>query len=224
MTQANPIIGTDKSGLQYRTEDNDGKRALLNHHKGSTAPSYAEAGTMWLDDTATPWLLKMHDGTDWISIGNINATTNEFTSFISGAVLGSASTTVEGLVERATDAEVTTGTDTTRYITPKQLADNLPTNETVKAWINMTGTGTVAINDSFNVSSIVDNGTGNYAINFTTSFANTNYVASGASANTSQPHVVFGYTSVSQLQVLVTNTSNALADTATLTISAHGDQ
>jgi len=36
----------------------------------------------------------------------------------------SASTTTEGIVERATDAEAAAGTDTTRYITPKQLSDN----------------------------------------------------------------------------------------------------
>lgn len=36
----------------------------------------------------------------------------------------SASTTVEGIVERATDAEAAAGTDTTRYVTPKQLKDN----------------------------------------------------------------------------------------------------
>ena len=40
-----------------------------------------------------------------------------------------------------------------------------------KAWVNFNGTGTVAIRDSFNVSSITDNGTVNYTINFTTHFA-----------------------------------------------------
>jgi hypothetical protein len=45
-----------------------------------------------------------------------------------------------------------------------------------KAWVNFNGTGTVAIRDSFNVSSITDNGTGNYAVNFTTAMANANYV------------------------------------------------
>jgi hypothetical protein len=35
-----------------------------------------------------------------------------------------------------------------------------------KAWVNFNGTGTVAIRDSFNVSSITDNGTGNYRVNF----------------------------------------------------------
>ena len=76
MTQATPLIGSNQSGLAYRTADNDAKKALLNHHKGATAPSYAEAGIIWLDDTATPWKLKIYDGADWIVIGAVNSTTN----------------------------------------------------------------------------------------------------------------------------------------------------
>lgn len=76
MSQANPIIGPNKSGLTYRQEDNDGKKALLNHHKGASAPAYAEAGMLWLDDAATPWGLKMYDGADWIRITDVNATAN----------------------------------------------------------------------------------------------------------------------------------------------------
>jgi hypothetical protein len=45
----------------------------------------------------------------------------------------------------------------------------------VRAWVNFNGTGTVAIRASGNVSSITDNGTGTYTVNFTTAMANTNY-------------------------------------------------
>ena len=48
-----------------------------------------------------------------------------------------------------------------------------------KAWVNFNGTGVVAIRDSFNVSSITDNGVGNYTVNFTNAMANANYVAVG---------------------------------------------
>ena len=47
-----------------------------------------------------------------------------------------------------------------------------------KAWVNFNGTGTVAIRDSFNVSSITDNGTGDYTVNFTTAFPSANYAVS----------------------------------------------
>jgi hypothetical protein len=90
MTQANPIIGSGKTGLEYRNDDNDGKRALLNHHKGSAAPTYAEAGALWLDDSATPWRLKMHDGADWITLMAVNASSNAATPYLGAAPLALA--------------------------------------------------------------------------------------------------------------------------------------
>jgi hypothetical protein len=46
---------------------------------------------------------------------------------------------------------------------------------TAKAWVNFNGTGTVAIRASGNVSSITDNGTGDYTLNFTSAMADANY-------------------------------------------------
>jgi len=72
MSQNTPIIGSGKSGLEYRNLDNDAKKALLNHHKGSAAPAYMEAGCIWLDDSATPWELKIYDGNDWLLLAKLN--------------------------------------------------------------------------------------------------------------------------------------------------------
>jgi hypothetical protein len=44
-----------------------------------------------------------------------------------------------------------------------------------RAWVNFNGTGTVAIRGSFNVSSITDNGTGDYTVNFTNAMPDANY-------------------------------------------------
>jgi hypothetical protein len=44
-----------------------------------------------------------------------------------------------------------------------------------RAWVNFNGTGTPAIRASFNVSSITDNGTGDYTVNFTTAMTDVNY-------------------------------------------------
>ena len=51
-----------------------------------------------------------------------------------------------------------------------------------KAWVNFNGTGTVAIRDSYNVSSITDNATGQYYVNFSTPMNNTNYSVVGCNA------------------------------------------
>jgi hypothetical protein len=48
-----------------------------------------------------------------------------------------------------------------------------------RAWVNFNGTGTVAIRSSANVSSITDDGTGLYTVNFTTSMPDANYAAVG---------------------------------------------
>jgi hypothetical protein len=44
-----------------------------------------------------------------------------------------------------------------------------------RAWVNFNGTGTVAIRASGNVTSITDNGTGDYTVNFTTAMTDVNY-------------------------------------------------
>ena len=50
-----------------------------------------------------------------------------------------------------------------------------------RAWVNFNGSGTPAIRDSGNVSSITDNGTGNYDVNFSSAMPDANYVISGVS-------------------------------------------
>lgn len=47
------------------------------------------------------------------------------------------------------------------------------------AWVNLDGTGTVAIRDAYNVSSITDRGTGKYNVNFEESLENNNYSVTG---------------------------------------------
>ena len=48
-----------------------------------------------------------------------------------------------------------------------------------KAWVNFNGTGTVSIRSSYNVSSITDNSTGDYTVNFTVAMADANYATVG---------------------------------------------
>lgn len=53
-----------------------------------------------------------------------------------------------------------------------------------RAWVNFNGTGTVAIRASGNVSSITDNGTGDYTVNFTTAMPDANYAVDGVGKRT----------------------------------------
>jgi hypothetical protein len=58
-----------------------------------------------------------------------------------------------------------------------------PIKGSAKAWVNFNGTGTVAIRASYNVSSITDNGTGRYTINFTNAMPDANYSVGGITQN-----------------------------------------
>lgn len=58
-----------------------------------------------------------------------------------------------------------------------------------KAWVNFNGTGTVAIRRAFNVSSITDNGVGDYTVNFTNAMVDANYETIGATGG----HVTSGF-------------------------------
>ena len=85
---------------------------------------------------------------------------------------------------RVTTGITTTATLTTAKVTTIQDASgsNGSTPEQVfqgraKAWVNFNGEGTIAIRDSFNVSSITDEAVGVYTVNIDTDMANVNYCA-----------------------------------------------
>jgi hypothetical protein len=61
-----------------------------------------------------------------------------------------------------------------------------------RAWVNFNGTGTVAIRASGNVTSITDNGTGNYTINFTNALPDTNYCVIISGEGTSSVNMTIG--------------------------------
>jgi hypothetical protein len=85
----------------------------------------------------------------------------------------------------ASGVTVPTATVTTLNTPTGVLATQNGMTGVAKAWVNFNGTGTVAIRDSFNVSSITDNGTGDYTINFTTAMPNANYAVVGSCQNIS---------------------------------------
>ena len=97
------------------------------------------------------------DGTLRIGVGNADSPT-EIAQFTSS-----------GLVSGVSKLDTATGS------APSYSA---------RAWVNFNGTGTVAIRDSGNVSSITDNGNGDYDINLTTAMPDTNGSIGACAAET----------------------------------------
>jgi len=104
------------------------------------------------------------------------------------------------------------------------------TNGSAKAWVNFNGTGTIAARDSFNVSSLTDNGTGDYTVNFSSAFDAVNFGMFGSHSFDTDP---FGtsYLGCQEITTTVTNavrtatwnTSNILFDVQFCCVSAQGD-
>ena len=86
-------------------------------------------------------------------------------------------------------------------------------NYKCRAWVNFNGTGTVAIRASGNVTSITDNGSGDYTVNFTTAMpdanystvATTRYTSTGSSLQTLICGLVGGTNSTSSVRVVSTS-------------------
>jgi hypothetical protein len=95
-----------------------------------------------------------------------------------------------------------------------------------RAWVNFNGTGTVAIRASGNVSSITDNGTGNYDVNFTTAMPDINYSMSNTAQGNAGASVVFRALSTAATPLTTTscpievnNDAGSAFDSSTVTLA-----
>ena len=83
-----------------------------------------------------------------------------------------------------TTAHLTSAGDSLKNIVVNEDADGIiigtsgiSTARIAKAWVNYNGTGTIAINDSYNVSSLTDDATGKWDVNFSTAMSSADFVA-----------------------------------------------
>lgn len=90
--------------------------ALHSTHKGSSRPSYATAGMLWINDTTNPWVLNGFTGSVDVPLGTINTSTGEFTpSNVPTQWGGSTGGTANALTLTPTKALTAYATGTTAY-------------------------------------------------------------------------------------------------------------
>lgn len=91
---------------------------------------------------------------------------------------------------------------------------------TAKAWASIVGTGTAAVSESLNVTSLTDNGTGDYDLNLTSAMSGTTYHA--ASGSTFMHSAAFP-TSASQVGIAGQNSSHSAVDLPDGSSAVDGD-
>ena len=72
MSQFSPKGFIDESGTAHLTRENDVGDSHLTMNSGSTEPSYKLKGTLWLDDSVTPNIIKIYDGADWVPLMQVD--------------------------------------------------------------------------------------------------------------------------------------------------------
>ena len=123
-----------------------------------------------------------------------------------------------------------TGTSTAGSIVVTGEGNSTTTNlqqGLAKAWANFTGTGTIALTDSFNVASLTDGGTGKYDTNFTNSMNNGTF-AIHINSDSNTTNDAFNRTAGGSNNTTAKGharhyESNSLADTSLIITTVHGD-
>lgn len=175
-----------------------------------TLSSPAVSGTTTLTLPATSGTVVVTSGAQTIEFADGSASTPSITN---------SSDTNTGMFFPAADtiAFAEGGTEAMRLTDTGLLQFNsgygsVATAYGCRAWVNFNGTGTVAIRASGNVSSITDNGTGNYTANFTTAMPDVNYGLSSGQSNgdTTRNNVILRDFTTASVRV----TTNRMDDSA----------
>ncbi len=89
-------------------------------------------------------------------------------------------------------------------------AATLTKQMSLRAWVNFNGTGTIAARDSLNLSSLSDNGTGEYTISYASAWSAVNYAFTGCSGQTSGGSRTTGGITFDDFSATVTTTSHRI--------------
>ena len=160
------VRNLSSSGVTRLVLGNDATLARFTiGYTGSTfaTPSTASIGT----EASEPLYFKTND-TERVRLTSAGAL-----SF--GATGTNTGTSGQALLSQGSGSAPTWGT-----VASLSTASGSAPSYSARAWVNFNGTGTVAIRASGNVSSITDNGTGDYTINFTTAMSDANYSVAGS--------------------------------------------
>jgi hypothetical protein len=154
-----------------------------------------------------------------------------------GQVLTADSTTATGLKWAASSSGLSAATQAEMEAASSNTVSATPANaqyhpSAAKFWVKFNGTGTPAINASYNFTSITDNGTGYYTLNIGTDFSSGNYCIVASSeklSGSSQASTIMICSMVptynaGDFGMITSNLQGTLSDSAANFVTGYGDQ
>ena len=223
---------TITSGTVTNLASTTGTIATLNSTTGTIATLNSTTGTITNLASTTGTIATLNSTTGTIATGVIPTLTST-TLITTGTGTAAAPAIVPtgdtntGIFFPAADTLgfTTQGTEVARLGATGDFSFNsgfgsVATAYGCRAWVNFSGSGTVTIRDSGNVTSITDNGVGDYEVNFTTAMPDINYAVVGTTRTNGVvmlPGNISSSGSVS-IQTKISSTL-ALTDFATLSVA-----
>ena len=177
MAQVSDVTLSNQGFSAYRTEHNNINSAFNSTHIGSSRPTSAVAGTIWIDNSSDPtWQMYVYDGTDDIQVATIDTTANTINFIDSSVSITGLSTSATGTVLTLSDSNIlfakkgyfaeqtlTDGATIDWNLSTQQVAKvtlggnrtlNAPTNQQAGAFyslaiIQSTGSNTLTFNSAY---------------------------------------------------------------------------
>jgi hypothetical protein len=169
----------------FRSDLNNALSAINSSHSGSSTPSGAVAGTIWLDTTnATNPTLKFYDGADNISLATIDYSANTVDWLDSSITITGLSTSATGTVLTLSDSNILFAKK--GYFAEQTLTDgatidwNLSTQQVAKVTLAGNRTLNAPSNQqagAFYSLAIIQDGTGSRTLTFNSAYKFTGAVA-----------------------------------------------
>ena len=182
----------------FRSDLNNALSAINSTHSGSSTPSGAVAGTIWLDTTnATNPTLKFYDGADNISLATIDYTANTVDWLDSSVSITGLSTSATGTVLTLSDSNILFAKK--GYFAEQTLTDgatidwNLSTQQVAKVTLGGNRTLNAPTNQqagAFYSLAIIQDGTGSRTLTFNSAYKFTGATAPTLSTDASAKDII----------------------------------
>ena len=181
-----PVLPTGTTGVTQSAGNNSTALATTAYADAAITAERAATATLTNKSLTSPTLT----GTPVAPTASVDTNTTQVatTAFVVAQIADDAPTKTGSGASGSWGIDITGNAATA---TKLSTASGSAASYSARAWVNFDGTGTVAIRASGNVSSITDNGTGDYTVNFTTAMPDANY---SFAANGSTPGVTNLYT------------------------------